>query len=109
MTDPIPARHITDEASVDTLQARLTDEQISAGAKVLAGYKKRNLNWRNAAIDVFEAMTAAASVAQVRELSDEEIVRVWQSMPGSPSGWLKSFGFLQFARAVLAAQNDGAA
>jgi hypothetical protein len=42
------------------------------------------------------------------KLSDEQIVRVWQSMPGGPDGWLKSFGFLQFARAVLAAKNGGA-
>lgn len=35
------------------------------------------------------------------EPSDDEIVAVWQSMPGGADGWLKHFGFIQFARAIL--------
>jgi hypothetical protein len=36
-------------------------------------------------------------------LTDEQIVKVWQEMPGGPNGWLKEFGFSQFARAIEAA------
>lgn len=50
-----------------------------------------------------------ANGAQAVELSDAEIVSVWQEMPGGPDGWLKSFGFLQFARAILAAAKKGGA
>jgi hypothetical protein len=35
-------------------------------------------------------------------LTDEQIVSVWQGMPGGPEGWLRQFGFLQFARAIEA-------
>lgn len=41
----------------------ITDEQITAGAAVLAGYKDLHLNWRNAAIDVFQAMMEVAPEA----------------------------------------------
>lgn len=34
---------------------------------------------------------------------DAWIVKVWESMPGGPVDWLKGFGYVQFARAVLAA------
>lgn len=34
-------------------------------------------------------------------LTDEQIVKVWQSMPGGAEGWLKEFGFLQFAHEIL--------
>lgn len=50
----------------------------------------------------------AAGNAQAA-LSDEQIVAVWQSMPGGPEGWLKSFGFLQFARAILATRQPARA
>lgn len=33
-------------------------------------------------------------------LSDEDIRVIWQTMPGGPAGWLRSFGYLQFARAI---------
>lgn len=36
-------------------------------------------------------------------MTDKQIIKVWQDMPGGPGGWLKHFGFIQFARAVLAA------
>jgi len=45
----------------------------------------------------------AAGQVAVPEMTDEQIVAVWQSMPGGPDGWLKQFGYLQFARALLAA------
>lgn len=37
------------------------------------------------------------------ELTDPEIVAVWQWMPGGPDGWLKSFGYIQFAHALIEA------
>jgi len=42
-------------------------------------------------------------------LSDAQIVSIWQGMPGGPDGWLKQFGFMQFARAVIAANQPAAA
>ena len=47
--------------------------------------------------------TAQAGQVAVPEMTDEQIVAVWQAMPGGPDGWLKQFGYLQFARALLAA------
>lgn len=37
-------------------------------------------------------------------LTEEQVVAVWKGMPGGPEGWLKSFGFLQFAEALFDAQ-----
>lgn len=34
-------------------------------------------------------------------LTQEQIVAVWQGMPGGPEGWLKEFGFVQFAQAII--------
>ena len=42
----------------------------------------------------------AGTAAQAVRLTEDEITTIWQTMPGGPAGWLKSFGFLQFARAV---------
>jgi hypothetical protein len=47
---------------------------------------------------VRELLTPAPAAA----ISDDQIVAAWQAMPGGPEGWLKSFGFIQFARTVLA-------
>ena len=33
-------------------------------------------------------------------LSEAEVVKVWQGMPGGPEGWLKNFGFIQFAESI---------
>ncbi|PFH12910.1 hypothetical protein [Burkholderia sp. JKS000303] len=46
----------------------------------------------------------AAPPAQVdtRLLTDEQITAVWNSMPGGFDGFLKSWGYIQFARALLA-------
>lgn len=49
---------------------------------------------------VAQATTASAAPAARAKLTDEEIQTIWQTMPGGPAGWLKSFGYLQFARAV---------
>jgi len=55
--------------------------------------------------DALAAAPVAAQAGQVAvpEMTDAEIVSVWQGMPGGAEGWLKQFGYLQFARAVLAA------
>jgi len=34
-------------------------------------------------------------------LTTDEIISVWQNMPGGSEGWLKTFGFVQFAEAIL--------
>lgn len=36
-------------------------------------------------------------------MTDDEILTVWNNMPGGPEKWLKNFGFLNFARRVLEA------
>lgn len=54
------------------------------------------------------ARQAALAVAG-QELSDTDIETIWRSMPGGPAGWLKSFGYLQFAREIETAILDGAA
>jgi hypothetical protein len=46
------------------------------------------------------ASVAQASARVSAALTDDDITTIWQTMPGGPAGWLKSFGFLQFARAV---------
>lgn len=51
---------------------------------------------------------ASCIAAENAELTDEQITEVWQSMPGGPHGWLKSFGFIQFARAAIAASKAAA-
>lgn len=33
-------------------------------------------------------------------LTNEEITDIWEAMPGQPGGWLKEFGYIQFARAI---------
>lgn len=33
-------------------------------------------------------------------MSNDDISEVWHSMSGGPAGWLKEFGYLQFARAI---------
>lgn len=53
--------------------------------------------------DIASSQAPAAGVG----MTDEQIVEVWNSMPGGPDGWLKNFGFIQFARALLAAQAGG--
>lgn len=55
-----------------------------------------------AVIDAQRKADPCGTVDAQVALSDEQIIEVWQAMPGGPEGWLKSFGFLQFARAILA-------
>lgn len=38
---------------------------------------------------------------ELEVLTDEQIKEVWRAMPGGPEGWLKSFGFIQFAHAII--------
>lgn len=42
------------------------------------------------------------------ELRDAEIVGVWESMPGGRGGFLKEWGYMQFARAILAKSKEQA-
>lgn len=49
---------------------------------------------------IAEELRAEAALAAT--VTDKQIVAVWQSMPGGPDGFLKQWGFIQFARAVLA-------
>lgn len=60
------------------------------------------LRQMSATLDAAAVTSQTARVA-AREMTDEQIVKIWQGMPGGPDGWLKHFGFIQFARAVLAA------
>lgn len=53
----------------------------------------------------FVRATQAATAAPVRadvpaELTDEAIDGLWSAMPGGPDGWLKQFGYRQFARSI---------
>jgi len=56
--------------------------------------------------DSYGRARLAAPVAQSTagaakgELSDEAIDEVWDAMPGGADGWLKQFGYFQFARAI---------
>lgn len=36
-------------------------------------------------------------------LSEQTIISTWQDTPGGPQGWLKEFGFIQYARAIESA------
>lgn len=36
------------------------------------------------------------------ELTNDQITDIWEAMPGQPEGWLKQFGYIQFARAIEA-------
>lgn len=57
------------------------------------------------------AAPQVAGMDQDEVLTDAQIVEVWNQMPGGPDGWLKHFGFIQFARAIesraLSAQAAG--
>lgn len=57
----------------------------------------------NAATEVLRTVQLAAAPAHhtVSTSDDEWIVKVWESMPGGPTEWLRGFGYVQFARAVL--------
>jgi hypothetical protein len=57
----VAARMLAATAAATTV---ITDEQMTAGATVLANYKDLPLNWRNAAIDVFQAMVDAYPVSE---------------------------------------------
>lgn len=50
--------------------------------------------------DSIAAGLRAAAASAPAKLTEEDITVIWQTMPGGPAGWLKSFAFLQFARAV---------
>lgn len=47
-----------------------------------------------------------APAASGAALTDADIDTIWRSMPGGPAGWLRSFGYQQFARQVEAAVLD---
>jgi hypothetical protein len=75
--------------------------QISpAYAQALANARGVSLPAIGAAL--VAATSATNTAVAVPEMTDEQIVKVWQDMPGGPDGWLKQFGYLQFARALLA-------
>lgn len=63
---------------------------------------------RDRARELLAGASAAPQTVEHASLTDERIVEVWNSMPGGPDGWLRQFGFLQFARAVEAAVRDAA-
>lgn len=44
----------------------------------------------------------AASVDPRSPISDAQIIKVWEGMPGGADGFRKQWGYLQFARAILA-------
>jgi hypothetical protein len=48
------------------------------------------------------AAPASQHSASVTVLSDDEITQAWDSMPGQPGGFLKSFGYWLFARTIEA-------
>ena len=50
------------------------------------------------------AATQPAAQGMEADLTDEQIEEVFNQMPDGAYGFLKSWGYLQFARAVLAAQ-----
>lgn len=49
----------------------------------------------------YENRCARVFSPELEVLTDEQIKEVWQAMPGGPEGWLKSFGFIQFAHAII--------
>jgi hypothetical protein len=65
---------------------------------------------RTACNNVYQMMTEGCAAPLPREaatvaLTDERIVSIWEGMPDGASGFRKSWGYLQFARALLAASN----
>jgi hypothetical protein len=46
---------------------------------------------------------ATRAAAPRDALTEIQISEVWNAMPGGHGGWLKQWGYLQFARAILAA------
>jgi hypothetical protein len=57
------------------------------------------------AVGGFLIATALPRVAATVRLTDDQIVSIWEGMPDGASGFRKSWGYLQFARALLAASN----
>lgn len=85
----------------------LTAEALAVFDLMLTGCRQQNFgDYQNGDGDTIgprmDRLHAAlrAAVGPVEGLTDAQIVEVWQSMPGGPDGWLKQFGFLQFARAI---------
>lgn len=52
----------------------------------------------------WNACLSSFGLTPATALPEPRIVEIWNSMPGGPDGWLKHFGFIQFAQAVIAAQ-----
>ncbi|OIJ42012.1 hypothetical protein [Massilia timonae] len=71
---------------------------VARAACLARGYTEDGL----AAPGVIYPVPPVAGQVAVPEMTDAQIVAVWQAMPGGPDGWLKQFGYLQFARALLA-------
>lgn len=66
-------------------------------------YKNGHRDARHAAAELALAHPAAAvepAVEQAEPLTNEAIDRLFSEMPGGVDGWLKQFGYRQFARAV---------
>ena len=96
---------------IHAAQALLTEQQAACltdpaqALSEMARDGEESLVSARLLLDLFNALAAAPAISHSGEgaapsLTDDDITIIWQTMPGGPAGWLKSFGFLQFARAV---------
>lgn len=84
-----------------------------ADSEYASQWKKADLTADKFSLFVAETVALAAPAAPVAApapsaLTDADIDAIWQTMPGGPAGWFKSFGYQQFAREIEAAILDSA-
>jgi len=100
------ARAIEREVAAQAGQVAATDDHLTEDQKWLleSAEMVRSGGYPELASKIrANCKASVAGQVAVPEMTDAEIVSVWQGMPGGAEGWLKQFGYLQFARAVLAA------
>lgn len=94
-----------------TAPAPQTDEILALHRQLAAEKLRADQGWERAAakskecIELRERMVASkaapsAKAEPVGELTDAAIDEVWEAMPGGAEGWLKQFGYRQFARSI---------
>lgn len=101
---PVPAAEQPSiEADWDRINAAIAKE---FGDDQVGAIKAQNV-FKSLAAPTQGSAPQAAPVAQEgeqgsvpAELTDQSIEEVWNTMPGGAAGWLKQFGYRQFARSI---------
>jgi hypothetical protein len=88
-----------------TLPPMDEDADIYLIARVFAQFREDACIHGNDRVDgafIKAARWLMGAVEARSEMTDEQIVEAWNAMPDGDKGFMKSWGYLQFARAILA-------